>query len=849
MGVNLRFDTSRQVGSYKNIPLRAFLTAPMKLILLVFTLVFTPWLHAQEQPTEEMGQAGRILREILESPERIPRDVLDKALCVVVIPSVLKSAFILGGTSSQGVMSCRAGNNFYGHWSAPAIIRLEGGAVALQVGGQATDFVMLLMSSRIVGEILDAKVKLGADASAAAGPVGRSASAETDLALRSEILVYSRARGTFAGVSLEGSTLRLDNAANTRLYGKEISTLEVIQNANLKPPASSHELLATLDKISPKYRGGSTKSSDVSHPHAHIAMADPIWNVWTEEYSTVPSFQPVRLQPNHDYSLVVNLAAIPYGKFENATTYSIASSSSFSDWLLKKSNLKSVDADVLLIPDRQYFRAQLDGEKIKSIHIDLEKIRRLEQGGFDLSGSPYTFLQSHKGDAPFSFGLQSFRIRTSSQTGVGSLALSVWANGKPVDEISLTVCIAQDKHDACDSAPPVNMTLKGVDLSRRSTYPDAAMHLIDRQSDIVGVFRCNTCGWRKDDYRTWEIDETSDWFSERTQEIINLVGQGFTSGDTASTLQTFEQAGDAMDNVIFHSRDAAVDGIAAEFAKFVDSAHSRVADHKPPLSLFVRLVPNKPNLVIAPIALMRVTLPDSSKEFIGFDVNVQTPLEYQDYSAPRTCIANWILFVPPSEASGRAELKAVFDARAEFTSWINAVKRSCPDCVKENEDRFQKWLQQDEKEESYAVLILSHHDANRIFFNVDTESPAILATSIRKRFAAPSLVLLDACGTSQPGASEFIREFNFHGVSTVIATSTEVEPKMAGQFLTIFFDLLRDHAADPGYTVSDARFDAVQTLSREPIESPYGPKALVFILAGNGSLRLCVPAPQTSDEK
>jgi lipid-binding SYLF domain-containing protein len=176
---------------------------------------------------------------------------LDKADCVVILPSVLKFAIGFGGSYGRGVMTCRGGKNFHGPWGGPTMMALEGGSAGLQLGGNATDFVLLLMSPRSAENILKSKVKLGADASAAAGPVGRTASAGTDVTLRAEILSYSRARGLFAGVSLEGSTLRPDNGANKNLYGKEVSASDVAFKKAVPVPDSAKDLLATWQKASP----------------------------------------------------------------------------------------------------------------------------------------------------------------------------------------------------------------------------------------------------------------------------------------------------------------------------------------------------------------------------------------------------------------------------------------------------------------------------------------------------------------------------------------------------------------------------------------------------------------------
>ena len=208
-------------------------------------------IFGQKKEQERVENAGTVMKEILNAPDSIPQSVLDKADCVVVLPSVLKAAFIFGGSYGRGVMTCRGGKDFRGKWGAPTMMALEGGSAGLQIGGEATDFVLLLMNPRSAQGILTSKVKLGGDASAAAGPVGRSASAETDATMRADILSYSRARGAFAGVSLEGSTLRPDNDANKDIYGKKIDAKSIVLDGAVKPPSSASVLLETLDKASP----------------------------------------------------------------------------------------------------------------------------------------------------------------------------------------------------------------------------------------------------------------------------------------------------------------------------------------------------------------------------------------------------------------------------------------------------------------------------------------------------------------------------------------------------------------------------------------------------------------------
>jgi SH3 domain-containing YSC84-like protein 1 len=225
------------------------------LLIVVMVLVGLP-AYAQKDENNRIQNAGKVMVEILNVPDDIPADILDKAECVIVLPSVIKFAIGFGGSYGRGVMTCRSGKEFSGPWSAPSMMALEGGSFGLQLGGQATDFVLLVMNQRGASSILTSQVKLGGDVAAAAGPKGRNAAASTDVTMRAEILSYSRSRGLFAGISLEGSTLRPDNDGNERLYGKGVSAKEVVINSAIHAPGSARLLISTLNKKSPRNKSG-----------------------------------------------------------------------------------------------------------------------------------------------------------------------------------------------------------------------------------------------------------------------------------------------------------------------------------------------------------------------------------------------------------------------------------------------------------------------------------------------------------------------------------------------------------------------------------------------------------------
>jgi len=220
--------------------------------LLAVSFLCPPLVADDRKEKGRLENCGVVIQEIMDIPDDIPQDLVDKAYCIIVYPSVVKAAFVFGASYGRGAMTCRSGEHFNGPWSAPTMMALEGGSFGLQIGGQATDFVILVMNPRGAKSLLKSKVKLGADAAAAAGPKGRDAAAASDVTMRAEMLTYSRSRGLFAGISLEGSTLRQDNGGNERLYGRKIDAESVVRKGAVGVPASGQQLIALLNKKSPK---------------------------------------------------------------------------------------------------------------------------------------------------------------------------------------------------------------------------------------------------------------------------------------------------------------------------------------------------------------------------------------------------------------------------------------------------------------------------------------------------------------------------------------------------------------------------------------------------------------------
>jgi SH3 domain-containing YSC84-like protein 1 len=219
-------------------------------VLLLSSTAFARSDKDQKKQEERLQKAGEVMSEILAMPESIPQNLLAKSKCVVVMPSVKKAAFVIGGSYGRGAMVCRTGNDFVGPWGPPTMIALEGGSVGLQLGAESADLVFLIMNGKGASSLLHNKVKIGADISAAAGPVGRAAEADTDVTLKSELLTYSRARGLFAGISLEGSTLRPDNEANEALYGRKVDADQLVVSTTTPTPEAARKLVTTLERAS-----------------------------------------------------------------------------------------------------------------------------------------------------------------------------------------------------------------------------------------------------------------------------------------------------------------------------------------------------------------------------------------------------------------------------------------------------------------------------------------------------------------------------------------------------------------------------------------------------------------------
>jgi hypothetical protein len=413
------------------------------------------------------------------------------------------------------------------------------------------------------------------------------------------------------------------------------------------------------------------------------------------------------------------------------------------------------------------------------------------------------------------------------------------------------VC-SEDEKQASD-------VLDGVDISQHNSRPDLAIHLIELGADdLIGVFRCNVCGWKDDEFKTWKLGHSASWFrAQFVTSVLPNVQRASIGADAAASEPGSNEAkltaqydegllnttGDYLYSLLFHTEDAGTNDAEVAFREFVTN-HSHQSDpSKPPPSLFVRLLPSAGDQnFIVPLQLARVSVSAEQSVFLGFTFRIQTPLELQDYSSGKGCIKKWALLVPPKGLQDNP----LSEARDTFSDWIDAFKASKSAVVYEDLQQFKTvWLnpKRAEKPGNDAVLILSHNQNNTIHFDADDDG---IAPIMSRRYATASLVILGACSTANPGAFEFVREFNLHGANSIIAASVDVDSRLGGLFLKDLADKLKFNAGKDDYTIDRAVFDTFDDLRKEPDNfpansKPYGARVLIFNMAGNGNIRVCVP--------
>jgi hypothetical protein len=556
----------------------------------------------------------------------------------------------------------------------------------------------------------------------------------------------------------------------------------------------------------------------------------PQWNIWVENYSTSAQFLPIKkLLKNKTYLLIVNLTGIDLkGK---PGVYSSAISPEFSKTLDKDAR-KIVPIDVLVLPEGAFFDPPTP--RIATVPINVGKIRAARNRKFSVSQDLLDYLRQNP-QGPLVYGEKEFSVRTKDETGTTFIALSFWVDGKvPVDEAVLPVCVVESESDECPTKDSPVAGFMGIDSVRTAmqrgelAYPDAAVHFVEAGSrSVVGIFRCNVCtNWSKGQFMAWELGDSA-------QELqYYLAGTVLKDFEDASNRKAFLDHGEEFFNTLF---PPTASGQAQEAR---DAFVGFVRDHwnqmKPTPSVFIRLLPQEGDpLFLIPFGLI---VPPGYQDFLGFHFRVETPLENQNYETPQSCIANWTLLVPDSKTPD----DALRMARAPFASNIRSFRAwNGHATVYDRLDEFRNWAKAKGDQRNTAVLILSHHDANRLYF---LGNDALESKGVSRHLKPPSVVILNACGTGSPGAWDFVRKFNSNGASAAIATSISVEANMAGLFLMRLMEELKND--EP---LGQAKFDAALAVSKMNQPAPnqtekYGPRILIYVLAGNGGLTLCTPA-------
>jgi hypothetical protein len=552
-------------------------------------------------------------------------------------------------------------------------------------------------------------------------------------------------------------------------------------------------------------------------------------------------YQPVpRLQKDSDYIVILHLSGLPYNMLGVSAT---PASSDLNGWAEEWLNTgePSAKLQVLLLPDTNYFSI-VDG-RVKSLEIDLKAMRDWNRAAPAPVLEPLVEIRRARENGAFPsfvFGEVRLRLHTTSREGVGAVGLSIWSDsGRPVDELTLSFCVSDKAGEAgaaiCTGIRPVQQTLKGTDSVRIATEgesaPDAALHFLELDNrGVVGVFRDNTCP--DCGYKVWTLGQSGRALRDY---LANTALPAF--GPTA-TINSLADAGRGLYNLLFPD-DADKERVEARraFEQFVERELQRVQPTNPARSMFVRTLLTGSAFeqpVYLPLGL--VTIPSAPEEFLGFHFRIEAPLERQTYRAPVGCISRWFFAVPPSNEQSSDPLPT---ARKKFeplmTAWgprTQQVFQTIPD--------FRQWLGDPKPEVSTALVVLSHHNLSTLSFG---DNETLTSTEVQRRFGEASMLVLDGCSTGAPMALDLLRKFNEHGIATTIASQVAVRPELAGDFLSKLGEVI-DSGDTQGLTIADVFFRTLNELRLKQADDrslPYGPRALVFSLLGNGATRICSP--------
>jgi hypothetical protein len=576
-------------------------------------------------------------------------------------------------------------------------------------------------------------------------------------------------------------------------------------------------------------------------PSVKPSTVNLTWNAWAQDPGA-RFVTPDHLHPDRDYELVVDLSAISYKLAAGGRSKAIGPGTDrWIQQLLQDATREEAIFKVLILPDPAHYDHPV--KRADTLSFKLDRLKDAKALLADAGDDAMAVLRAQP-EASFRLGHVTFPIHTTELQGVGSIGISFWADNRPVDEMVITYCIGTDAGAAqCKPSSRGSVSLNGIDSVRLSTQdssgkgrlPDAAIHFVRLDSDqVLGVFRRKT--WDPYRFETWRLKRTA---AGLRSYFADTLLPAFGAAVTEAQLQT---RGLDLFNLLFPEpgpNDAPEAGVArAEFVKFVrdhlEGDSPTQSEHTQPPSIFVRmLTQDDDSLEVLPLGLLAVKVSETRTEFIGFHFRVETPLEVQNYQPATQCISTWALVLPP--------------ARGDLSDVRQAMDASVPDFIAGAQYPYSRmgdfgdYLAGGTESEAAAVAVLSHHNKNQLYYASDD---MILSDSVNRRFAKPSLAILDGCSTGAPGAVDFIQRLNQQGMASIITTSTGVTPQLAGDFLACLADVIRTHSTQTDYYLSNAYLNTMECLQGKSMMvggAKYGSRALTYALLGNGNLKLCVP--------
>jgi Carboxypeptidase regulatory-like domain len=579
---------------------------------------------------------------------------------------------------------------------------------------------------------------------------------------------------------------------------------------------------------------GSITSPVTVEASSESPSLEATWNSWVEAPGKSPSFH--RLETVHtknDYQLVLDLAAFAYAPKDKSVSARPAGSGLLQWMQHQKDN--SVRLKILMVPDPALLSAS--GQRVQNFDINLGQLKKYLSGGkHKIPKDSFLALQKRP-QSDFRFGTAQFEFHTGDHEGSAYIGLSLWAGDTPLDEILVPVCISDaGDPDSCElrrNAMYHSDPLNALPLALEKDAPVTSLHFFDFDSTrAIGVFRS-----KNGDYLTWSIANLADSLGSFIEKILLKNLEKEVSEDA------IQQTGYELYNLLLPSGHPDADrarneiqGLTAERIKMPGP----LADAPP---FVIRIATFNPGgAFFVPLGMMAVPV-DGRKYFLGDYFRVASPLPFQNYQPAQACVSRWVMLMAPDDDQSPKEL---VNARDQFSTWANACIGA--DCI-DTMPKFETWIGEPTIEkQSTALLILSHYENDSLTFD---HKEFVSPSAIIRQFQSPSIAVVDACAAAAPGADEFVKRLNESGFEAVVATTTTVTPIMAGQYFNLLAKQLVKHKGEADYSISKAHFDAVQELRTaqsnpgKPESSPYGAKALIYSLWGNGSLRLCPLTPTT----